>query len=193
MSMSSLDPWPDGHQKKHDAQRNLGSPPKTCTYCTDCANPDSSDRIWIISVPLRHYYHLIIILITLSCAGCIITAASRPNIWNGSIVGSQNEAHRGNLQPDSARYRLRRCTYLSHVSGRLQPSKAQVGGSQWILVCPTWRHMGCSWEGPFYGPTVALSQTAVLTLQDTGVFPSILLKFRRESNVSLLVAEVAIT
>lgn len=33
----------------------------------------------------------------------------------------------------------------------------------------------------------------IFTLQDTGVFPSTLLKFRRESNVSLLVAEVATT
>lgn len=40
-----------------------------------------------------------------------------------------------------------RCTYLAHVTGRPQPSKEQVGGSQWILVCPAERNMGCSWEG----------------------------------------------
>lgn len=39
----------------------------------------------------------------------------------------------------------------------------------------------------------ARQQRAALTLQDTGVFPSFLLKFSRESKVSWLVDDVAMT
>lgn len=39
------------------------------------------------------------------------------------------------------------CPYLSHTTGRPRPSKGQAGGSQWILVCPSWRHTGMQPRG----------------------------------------------
>lgn len=80
------------------------------------------------------------------------------------------------------------------LTSLVQPDGLGQAGNKQAVHNESWCVLhGDGWDADFSIDRLATDGTAGLTLQDTGVFPSTLLKFRRESKVSLLVAEVAIT
>lgn len=92
------------------------------------------------------------------------------------------------------RYQVSRSTHPLRADAPPQRGTAPAGGWQWTPACPEDEETVsvAGWTARClhaYRP----EWSAVLTLQDTGVFPSSLLKFSRESKVSWLVDDVATT